>query len=70
MFHELYNDGFQMKKIIYAIFFCLVSVAVSSQTLKNDAKLNTSASAKYLTDDEKEVIKWLNYIRAYPQEFS
>ncbi len=71
MFHELYNDDYvQMKKIIYGIIFYLVSVAVLGQTLKNDAKLNTSISAKYLTDDEKEVIKWLNYIRAYPLEFS
>jgi len=67
---EVYNDSFQMKKIIYAIVICLVSVAVLGQTIKNDKKLDTSKDIKYLTDDEKEVITWLNYIRAYPQEFS
>lgn len=59
-----------MKKILYAIIFCLVSVLVLGQAMKNDKKLDTSKDAKYLTEDEREVIKWLNYIRAYPQEFS
>ena len=59
-----------MKKIIYTILFCLVSMAVFSQTLKNDKKLNTGSGADYLTNDEKEVIQWLNYIRNSPKEFS
>ena len=59
-----------MKKIIYIILFCLVSMGVFSQTLKNDRKLNTGSGADYLTNDEKEVIQWLNYIRSFPREFS
>jgi len=41
-----------MKKIIYTILFCLVSMVVFSQTMKNDRKLNTGSDADYLTNDE------------------